>query len=195
MASLVAFWMGSDARCEEVLAYENHPFHICIGEMEWNQEKGIWEVSLRLHPADLQAAIQKQAGKEFTLKEGEEQQEVLDYLAVHFYLTADAKPVAGASRTQPSPTASEAGVSDKAAHLQWVGSETEKSWLWLYLELTPPSRDEALFLVHDLLVDDVEQQANTMVVLRGGQRKSLRFWKDMRKRPLAFDEPAVTPAR
>jgi len=34
-----------------------HPFHVCVGQMTWNAEAKHWEVSLRLHPQDLERSM------------------------------------------------------------------------------------------------------------------------------------------
>ena len=204
--TLLSLWAWSSCPIETGLARLQaselaHPFHICIGEMEWNAKNGTWEVSLRLHPADLQKAVSRQAGKQVNIAVGtEEQPEVMAYLQSHFYLVGQDPVVRDpADRTASEPAANgsaspDATADSEVSRLKWLGSEMEKGWIWLYVELTPPRSTPPrstppLDLVHDLLVDEVDGQSNTMVFLHGEQRKTLRFTKENRRRavPIAVD--------
>jgi hypothetical protein len=191
--------------------HAGHPYHVCVGEMDWNAERGRWEVALRLHPSDLQTAISQLAGRRMELDGSPEVERwVLRYLCQHFgWVGLDEeerpRPLAGESAaaaaelgqrlsasSQPSPP-EEAPV----AQLSWLGSELEKGWMWLYFELPPPVPPETaegsaaterqepplqLGLRHSLLLDLVEDQTNTLVVRVGTRRQTLRFTAQRRQR-------------
>ncbi len=197
--------MKVSARAGEAEGKNAHPFHICIGEMEWNQETLSWEVSLRIHPDDLQRAVSRCAGERIELKLGEESQpQVMSYLQSHFYLRSGDEGSnvrqldSQGNSTQASQSEASRVEGSDSAHthrstLKWHGSEMEKGWMWIYLELTPPQALGPLHLVHEVLLDDVEKQSNTMVILRGDKMQSLRFWKDMRERPFEGNMTAALP--
>jgi hypothetical protein len=197
--------MKVSARAGEAEEKNAHPFHICIGEMEWNQETLSWEVSLRIHPDDLQRAVSRCAGERIELKLGEESQpQVMSYLQSHFYLRSGDEGSnvrqldSQGNSTQASQSEASRVEGSDSAHthrstLKWHGSEMEKGWMWIYLELTPPQAPGPLHLVHEVLLDDVEKQSNTMVILRGDKKQSLRFWKDMRERPFEGNMTAALP--
>ena len=151
-----------------------HPFHLCVGQMKWNAKSKVWEVSLRLHPQDLEAAIDKELFKDArTNKVGMDDEGFSDvatqYLTSHFFLRRtpqalnkdEFKAIMGSN-----PKSREAFDSDSST-LKWIGKEQERGWLWIHLELTPPSLDaerQKLWFVHSLLIASVERQENTIAI-------------------------------
>lgn len=191
-----------------------HPYHVCVGEMDWNADRGCWEVALRLHPSDLQTAISQLAGRRLELDGSQEAEKfVLQYLSQHFGwigLDADQRPwPLPRERAEREPqldlgndsvAAERPAGEGPLAELHWLGSELEKGWMWLYFELAPPpklsgeakpgadspspGRPLRLGLQHSLLLDLVEDQTNTLVVRTGAQRQTLRFTAERRQREM-----------
>ena len=165
-----------------------HPFHLCVGQMKWNAESKLWEVSLRLHPQDLETAISKeryvdQPGKKISVDDEDFPDIALEYLNRHFFLRSS--PIAMNKNEFKailrSHSARKAGedLPKEQSSLKWVGKEAERGWLWIHLELTPPSIEserQKLWFVHRLLIDSVERQENTILIDPTSTKKfSLQF--------------------
>ena len=165
-----------------------HPFHLCVGQMKWNADSKLWEVSLRLHPQDLETAISKeryadQAGKKISIDDEDFPEVALEYLNRHFFLRSS--PLAmnkeefkAILRSQAARKVGEE-IPKEQSSLKWVGKEAERGWLWIHLELTPPTIEherQKLWFVHRLLIDSVERQENTIVIDPTASKKySLQF--------------------
>ncbi len=173
-----------------------HPFHLCVGQMKWNADAKVWEVSLRLHPQDLEKAMSAE------LQIGEHAQPVsIDdagfsdlatrYLSSHFYvrsssLAMNSQEFAAILRsrahawttTASDPTTKGASDQDNSS-LKWIGMEQERGWLWIHLELTQPSfqtERKKLWIVNRILINAVERQENTVAIDPVSTRKfSLQF--------------------
>jgi hypothetical protein len=72
--------------------------------------------------------------------------------------------------------------------LQWVGMESERGWLWIHLELTPPvasGAESKMYLAHRIFLDRIAMQENTVAILHApGSRSSLQFKKGEPIKPL-----------
>ncbi len=171
-----------------------HPFHICVGQMRWNEEERYWELSLRLHPQDLEQSMQRwrlsQSREE--LRKGRPVEALLagcrvedpafestaiEFLNQNFFLyfqDADKK----IDQPQDSSVAS-SQESDSKSKLVWVGKEYEKAWVWLHMELHPPlpsNSESRLYLCHKVLLGEIPEQENSVLVEQSGrQRFSLQF--------------------
>ncbi len=172
-----------------------HPFHLCVGQMKWNADAKVWEVSLRLHPQDLEKAMSAE------LQKGQHAQPVsIDddgfsdlatrYLSYHFYVRSSSlamnrqefAAILRSSRAHAwkttDPTTKGASDQDNSS-LKWIGMEQERGWLWIHLELTQPSfqpERQKLWIVNRLLIDAVERQENTVAIDPVSTRKfSLQF--------------------
>ena len=69
-------------------------------------------------------------------------------------------------------------------HILWVGHEIEGSWIWLYFELVPPTRDQEMSLVHQILIDINDDQINTVSARNGKQRISAQMHRQRTHLPL-----------
>lgn len=182
-----------------MVAQASHPFHVCIGQMRLNAQTGTWEVSLRMHPRDLEVALSDLHQKSIT-REGENFQDAaVDFLENQFFLIQlsnklSAKEVsqqisglAPMSSLEQTAGRSKQGDSspsfsrDDRSKLQWVGMESERGWLWIHLELVPPAvrgSESKLYLVHRIFLDRIEAQENTVAILHTrSSRSSLQFKK------------------
>jgi hypothetical protein len=181
-----------------------HPFHICVGQMRWNEEEKYWEVSLRLHPQDLEQSMQRwrlsQSRDELDkgrpveallagcrVEDPHFETHAIEFLNQNFFLyhqDADKKLV----HSQGSEGSS-SDESNPKSRLVWVGKEYEKAWVWLHMELHPPtqrSSDSQLYLCHKVLLGEIPEQENSVLVEQSGrQRFSLQFKGEDIARPLA----------
>ncbi len=152
-----------------------HPFHISIGEMEWNTTSQKWEVAVRVQSTDLQTAVRRFTKTQINVDGENIPDELVIYLNEHFYLsnstTAESKKQeANASKSKVPESSERSNRSD----LKWVGHEIERGWMWLYFELTPPKSNKELHLTNALLLEVVEGQTNTMLVRSGDKRHSIQ---------------------
>ncbi|MFO0922017.1 MAG: DUF6702 family protein [Pirellulales bacterium] len=154
----------------------SHPFHLCVGEMEWNEVDKKWEIALRLHGSDLQTAVSRLAKKRVEVDaDKKEIPEVTQYLKSHFLLVNRELKSEELEREWELGKGPKELSEAQQSQLEWVGMENDRGWLWVYLELKPPTDGKNFFLVHRLLMNDVEDQTNTLLIRRGEQRQSLKF--------------------
>jgi hypothetical protein len=191
-------WVGAQA---------SHPFHVCIGQMRHNAQSGTWEVSLRMHPRDLELAL-SDLHKESVARESENFSKVaVDFLENQFFLIylSDAlstkeiaeqisglEPMRSLERKSNSSSDTDGNrrlPRESRSTLQWVGMESERGWLWIHMELVPPESapsDRKLYLVHRIFLDRIEMQENSVAILHApGSRGSLQFKKGESIKPLA----------
>lgn len=148
-----------------------HPFHLCVGQMKWNSQSNSWEVSLRLHPQDLEKALSAERSKDkpnerVSVDDDGFSDLATKYLGSRFFvrrtphaMNAEEFSAILQSETKPDP--------ELVSSIQWVGMEQERGWLWIHLELTQPSvqpEQHKLWFVHRILLDAVERQENTIAI-------------------------------
>jgi hypothetical protein len=182
-----------------------HPFHLCVGQMTWNSQTERWEVSLRLHPQDLELAMTREValanpsiGQKFSVEDQDFPVNATLYINQHLFLRRTTLATTLTELTANLQTeASEvtnSGAADKSqpdtnrSQLKWIGMEQEKGWLWIHMEMESPVYNiekEKLWMVNELLLDHVPRQENTMSVDPIHQSKfSMQFKKDQRIREL-----------
>lgn len=171
-----------------------HPFHICVGQMRWNEDEQYWELSLRLHPQDLEQSMQRwrlsqsrdelQKGRPVEallagcrVEDTDFETHAIEFLNQHFFLHyQEAGKKLDLSQSSSDASLSEANPKSK---LVWVGKEYEKAWVWLHMELHPPQQpasDSRLYLCHKVLLGEIPEQENSVLVEQHGrQRFSLQF--------------------
>lgn len=190
-----------------------HPFHICVGQMRWNEEEKYWELSLRLHPQDLEQSMQRwrlsqsrdelQKGRPVEallagcrVEDPDFETYAIEFLNQHFFLSyqEEGKKLGHA---QVSSAASSIEANSKSK-LVWVGKEYEKAWVWLHMELHPPQQpalDSRLYLSHKVLLGEIPEQENSVLVEQHGrQRFSLQFKGNELIKPLEPEATAVDAA-
>lgn len=165
-----------------------HPFHLCVGQMKWNLDAKVWEVSLRLHPQDLETAMSEDLFKEEPLKRVSIDDDgfpdlATKYLCSNFFvrrspLAMNNEEFKAGLRSKSKPTLTEE-VDQVESTLKWIGMERERGWLWIHVEMTQPSvqvERQKLWLVHRLLLDTVARQENTIAIDPTATKKfSLQF--------------------
>ena len=182
-----------------------HPFHLCVGQMTWNSQTERWEVSLRLHPQDLELAMNREASlanpslvPKFSIEDQDFPANATLYINQHLFLRRTALATTLTELTAILQT--EASEVTKAvatekpqpdtnrSQLKWIGMEQEKGWLWIHMEMESPvwnAEKEKLWMINELLMDHVPRQENTMAVDPVHQAKfSMQFKKDQRIREL-----------
>jgi len=156
--------------------------------MKWNAESKVWEVSLRLHPQDLETAISKerfvnQPGKKISIDDEDFPEVAMEYLNRHFFLrisplALNQEEFKAILRSQSARKAGEESPREQST-LKWVGKEAERGWLWIHLELNQPTIEperQKIWFVHRLLIDSVERQENTIAIDPTASKKfSLQF--------------------
>lgn len=148
-----------------------HPFHLCVGQMKWNLQSNSWEVSLRLHPQDLERALsaersQEKPNERVSVDDDGFSDLATKYLGTRFFVRRTPHAVNAEefkailqSETKTAP--------ELVSSIKWVGMEQERGWLWIHLELTQPSVQpelHKLWFVHRILLDTVERQENTIAI-------------------------------
>ncbi|MBM3964500.1 MAG: hypothetical protein FJ308_05450 [Planctomycetes bacterium] len=185
------------------MAYAPHPFHVCIGQMEWNGSDR-WEIALRVHPQDLEKELSKVVGKSISIEDDTFPGLVTDFLNGQFFIVRFSidlshqeidERISEISKEAHSEadTVTKADVAEgktlqdpTRSHLKWVGMESERGWIWIYLELFPPRSESVTesrdWLVHQLFLETVERQENSVVVYpqprtNSARKYSLQFKK------------------
>ena len=160
-----------------------HPFHLCVGQMKWNSDSKLWEVSIRLHPQDLEKALTSELReampeKRVSIDDADFPEVTTVYLSSHFFLRSSAaamKREEFKAILEPMkinwPTVESSSLVSPAnkdrSTLKWIGMEQERGWLWIHLELTAPKFDpdrQKLWFVNRILLDSVERQENTVAI-------------------------------
>ncbi len=178
-----------------------HPFHLCVGQMTWNSQTERWEVSLRLHPQDLELAMTREAalanpslGQKFSVEDQDFPANATLYINQHLFLRRTALATtqteltailqAEASEVTKPGAAEKPQPDTNRSQLKWIGMEQEKGWLWIHMEMESPvwnAEKEKLWMVNELLLDHVPRQENTMAVDPVHLAKfSMQFKKDQR---------------
>lgn len=141
-----------------------------------------------MHPRDLELALTDLNRRNISREDKDFAEVVIDYLSNQFFLMSntDSKDLKDIHE-QISKLAPARSLEDKSnqinqrSKLEWVGMESERGWLWIHLELTPPEGPASqgpLVLVHRLFLDRIEAQENSVSILQTRtKRSSLQFKK------------------
>jgi hypothetical protein len=154
-----------------------HPFHVCVAQMEWNADAKLWEVSLRLHPQDLEKAMTRSRGMPTSLEDHDFPELAIPFLNDQFFLVFPTQPTTRKELLESI----ERGETLSRSQLRWVGMEQERGWLWIHAELQPPADNAqeptagAPWLVHRIFLDQIDRQENSARIISGTQRYSLQF--------------------
>ena len=201
--ALILFLVGVFSKPATAYAFHPfHPFHVCIGQMRWSEADKHWEVSLRMHPHDLELALQAIHGRSISLESDDFCQHARRFLEHQFMLVSLPKGTSLGAATElingvPKSAKEDGVTSENQSQLRWVGMESERGWLWIHFELVPPAKvgaEDQLHLVHRIFLDRIEKQENSVAILAGqadgagGQkRSSLQFKKESVVRPMPVE--------
>ncbi len=171
-------------------SHASHPFHVCVAQMEWNASNQLWEVSIRLHPQDLERVLSQSQGKPISIEDRDFADAVLPFLSKQFAIVHAPNSIAipdlltAMDRDKPSLAQSE---------LRWVGMEPERGWLWIHLEMIPPNNiasDHPAWLVHRIFLDTIDRQENSVRIIHGTSRYSLQFQRSKEAQAMKTDTVA-----
>ena len=174
-----------------------HPFHISTAEMEFNLQSRKFEVSLKLHAADLENALSKLAGRPITLENQQVDTLIETYLDQHFFLAGLSLQPAQ-ERAAEGATVRSGVPQGRRTQASLVGREPEATWIWLYFELGLVQAAETtskpaaastfsadvedrtaagndLALVNSVLQETVSGQINTVSVRHVAKRYALKM--------------------
>ena len=163
---LASFWAAPPAAETEAL----HPIHIVVTEVQWNQERQALEVIHRIFLDDLEAALERHSGMG-NLRIGTEWESaqtdslIAAYVAEHFKLTVDGKPVPGQMLGKV--------IAD--VHAAEIGVEYPSVPAFSKLEVE-----------NRLLLRVYADQHNIVKVSYQGQKKGLRFRRGHERDQLEF---------
>lgn len=132
-----------------------HPFHVSIAEAEFKPQTGMLEVSLRVHPSDLETALRKQTREPVVLETSPNvDEQILAYLRRAFVVKT---------------------AEGNAAEIRWIGKEVSVKHAWLYFEIPLkdglPGAEFSQRLFFELLPD----QVNTINFRQGQRQATLHF--------------------
>ncbi len=138
--------------CQTALA---HPAHVSIAEAELNAETGRLEVALRVHPVDLERALQLRNKKRINLDKTNE---------VDALITAYLSDVFQVKRADGT-----------AAKINWVGKEISLKWGWLYFEVPMKEGLEKARFSNRIFFELLEDQTNMILLKQGKSKTTLQF--------------------
>jgi hypothetical protein len=173
-----------------------HPFHVCVAQMEWNGTSQLWEVSIRVHPQDLERVLSQKRGKPTSIEDRDFPELVIPFLDQQFAIVDAPKSmsiqdlIAAIDRKESLPT----------SELRWVGMEPERGWLWIHLEMTPPKETAGQsWLLHRIFLDQIDRQENSVRIVDGTNRYALQFKRGQEAQPMkgpgadSKDSPRTQP--
>jgi len=132
-----------------------HPFHVSVAEVEHNRETRRLEISLRVHPADLEKAISRRARRRIDLERSEGLDELI---AAYLRERIVVRPAKGAP-----------------GELVWVGKEVDVKHAWLYFEIRVPDGVDGLRVSSRVFFELHREQSNLVTFKDAGRRASLRL--------------------
>lgn len=143
-SAFMALWVSAQA--------EAHPFHASRAEVDYRTECRCMEVALAVVPEELEAALQRIAGRRIPLESSEAEGAIVEYLKTRFVVAPPGE--------EPLP-------------IEWVGREVSHREAWLYFKVTGVSG--GFDLVNRVLFEAEPAQVNH-VLLRGiGEPRTLSF--------------------
>ena len=132
-----------------------HKFYVSLTEVRYNTQTERFEVSMRIFPDDLDRALMERSGIRTQLAtelEHEKADSLLQaYLLESFSIRADGQPV----------------------DFTYLGKEQESDALWCYLESSPLSAPQGIWIRHELLTDVFPEQVNIVQVYINNWNKGL----------------------
>ena len=183
--------------CVADAARAAHPFHVCIAQMEWNGESQLWEVSIRLHPQDLERAVSQSRGKTTSMEDPDFSKHAIRFLNQQFAIV-EAPQSTAIDALLERMDREEAALA--RSELRWVGMEPERGWLWIHLEMIPPqsqgsSAVEGNFrwLVHRIFIDSIDRQENSVRIRRGSEQYSMQFQRGKEAQAMKGDSISFNP--
>lgn len=176
-----------------------HAFHVSVAEAEVNHRSNRIEVALRVHPSDLERALEqmnrssRRSYRRIQLeKEPKIDELILQYLQSSIQLTE--------TKTTPKTDTKDKKAAKvkpaKPGKLVWVGKEVDVKWAWLYFEIPIPKQglDNAT-LSNKVFIELLEDQVNTVILKDGKRKQTLSFDKSHGSRKVVLPKVAKAAAK
>ena len=149
------------------LTETNHPIHLSITNIDYNEGRKKFEISFRLFEDDFRQIIFQKYAVKINLKninENKESQEYINkYINEHFSL------VINGQKTTPE-------------NMKFVKSEIEDINLWLYYEIKEKKQVSNVEIFNSLLTDLYRDQKNLLIFTYKNTQKAFTFTKKIRKK-------------
>jgi len=134
-----------------------HPFYVSVTEINQNAAEKSLEISCKFFADDFEQTLEKAYKTQLDISSDKDKASfdkfIPDYIAKHFGLTVDGKPV----------------------KLNYVGYEKEKESVYCYFELTNTPSVKRLDITSNLLYELTQEQINIMHITVNGKRQSLKL--------------------
>ena len=145
-----------------------HPFYVSVTEMNQNAAEKSLEISCKFFADDFEQVIEKASNTQVDITSAKDKpsfdKHIPAYIAKHFGLIADGKPV----------------------KLSYVGYEKEKESVYCYFEITGLPSVKRLDITNNLLYELTVDQINIMHVTVNGKRQSTKLNYPETKTTLQF---------
>lgn len=155
-----------------------HPYHVSRAEIQYNAQRGTFEVALCVWPDDLEKVIQddKKSVVLDKLSEQERDQLISDYVSKKFRVcpspSAQPKTTPTDSKTAAPPEKKEV----PSCSIRWVGSEVALKQAWLYFEIDAGKKtkqwsfeNRMFFELNDDQQNQIQIQTQAQTIRRRGR--------------------------
>lgn len=160
--------------CFASVAAAAHPYHVSRAEIQYNAQRGTFEVALCVWPADLEKAIgqmEKKAIDLDTLTQAQRDAAVAKYVTSRFRVLPEKSAVtSAASPTGDATIASESRTVERC-QFRWVGSEMNLKQAWLYFEVTTGADTRQWSFENRMFFELNEDQLNQVQIQSVGRRR------------------------
>jgi hypothetical protein len=134
-----------------------HPFYVSVTEINQNAAEKSLEISCKFFADDFEQILEKSYKAQLDISSGKDKASfdkfIPDYIAKHFALAVDGKPV----------------------KLNFVGYEKEKESVYCYFEVTNTTSVKQLDITSNLLYELTHEQINIMHITTNGKRQSSKL--------------------
>ena len=135
-----------------------HPFHATYAEVDWNREKKVLEIALRVQPEDLERVLRAKTGRRIDIEKTKDVDKLIRHYLAEVFVVLPRE--------------------DKAKSIRWIGKEVSTKETWLYFEIVRPQGIENVKLLNRIFLEILPDQVNTVRVRHGKQRTTIRFNRD-----------------
>jgi hypothetical protein len=132
-----------------------HPFHESQTEIDYRSACRCLEITLRVKPEEIEAALFGAGAPRLPLEHPRMQQQLEAYVLRHFAVKT---------------------ARQEAVALSWVGTEVDALGAWIYLQSAPV--ELPVQLRNDVLLEHEPQQVNRVLFRAAGSRQGLSFSRD-----------------
>jgi len=166
----------------------SHPYHVSLAEIQFNAERGKFEVALCAWPADLEKAIgkmEKQAIDLDGLTQARRDELIAKYVSSRFAV----EPHKEGSAESTTAAATNEEQSFESCKIRWVGSELSLKQAWLYFEIDASADVQKWSFENRLFFELNEDQLNQIQIQATAGKR--RRGNPLFSRTLSTNQPAV----